>query len=246
MTGFISKLVYPHLLFFELPIIGFLYGITTIFISLLKSNYNIVHNKISLIIGVSFIITISVGMSLFSFFLVYNIPFQQIQKSEFLIFFLISISSIVSFLIFFDQRRKSEKEYFIKKIEQSYKVVSQYNKELANAANEQKIDRILLTSIAILENISRPVWVRNIEYFLYKCPLVPIHTFGLMQVTSKKLLTDRQSIYKASKMIKKILSEKKMQVKDKKNLIQEVGKDYQGTTSNGKVLWEIYCSMSQK
>lgn len=65
-------------------------------------------------------------------------------------------------------------------------------KSIEKISNINKADEILVKAVCIAENIQRPKWLRNIENILgfFK----PSGTYGIMQVESKKPITDINSI----------------------------------------------------
>jgi len=102
-------------------------------------------------------------------------------------------------------------------------------------AATQKIDPLVLLSIALLENVNRPFWVRKIEYFFYFTGLVKIQTFGLMQIRSKIPISDEESIEIAAKYVHQIGS----------NDIYKIGNTYNGSNEYAKCLNYVYLHLTQ-
>lgn len=95
-----------------------------------------------------------------------------------------------------------------------------------------EIDSCLLLSLAILEDINRPFWIRILENFLFRIGFYKPKTFGLMQVSSEKPIDDEESIRRAALLIKNIARKSKS--------IQEIGIKYNGSTEYGICLSFIY------
>lgn len=108
---------------------------------------------------------------------------------------------------------------------------------LPSLIKQSKINRLdskILISIAILENINRPRWLRFIERLSSK--IIKIKTYGLMQVSSDKYLDDEKSIIIAAKKVAKL--------KHKNNLLQ-LGKIYNGNKEYGICLNYVFNQLNE-
>ena len=76
---------------------------------------------------------------------------------------------------------------------------------------------ILVFSIMIFENYKRPSFFRQLDYFRYQFDHVPKKQ-GIMQVDSKKILSDIESIEFVEKKLEKLQERKKT----KKNMINSL------------------------
>lgn len=108
--------------------------------------------------------------------------------------------------------------------------ISKYIPDINTQSRKYKVDEKILLSIAILENINRPWWVRLGEMLTYK--FFPIKTFGLMQVSSQRYVDDFESIGIAAKYVSSLGL-------DKDNIVM-VGKMYNGSFEYGRCLKIIY------
>lgn len=78
-------------------------------------------------------------------------------------------------------------------ISNSIKEVEQkFERNIEHAATLHGVDAVLLTAIAVTENIQRPAWFRRLENFT--AHVRRVGTYGLMQVSSTDALSDEESI----------------------------------------------------
>ena len=66
---------------------------------------------------------------------------------------------------------------------------------IENLSEKNNADPTLVKAICIAENIQRPSWIRRLENILGR--FKPEATYGIMQVTSKKPISDKESIKQA-------------------------------------------------
>jgi len=104
-------------------------------------------------------------------------------------------------------------------------------------SNRVGIDPYLLLSLAVLEDINRPSWFRALEKLIFKTGFYKPKTFGLMQVSSNKPVSDKESIRLAALLIKNILKETKN--------INKVGIKYNGSIEYGDCLLFIYNNLKR-
>lgn len=99
-----------------------------------------------------------------------------------------------------------------------------------------KLLKSIFFSIMIIEDMNRPHFIRILEKMFFFTGFVK--TTGIMQVRSKKLLSDKQSIIKAQKIILAFYN-KHMDTTDEYLLVNKVAADYNGS-NYGKNIMEIY------
>lgn len=68
----------------------------------------------------------------------------------------------------------------------------EFGQEIDRLSSKYFSDAVLITSIAVVENIQRPAWLRKIEFQLGR--IRRRGTYGIMQISSAKPMTDGQSI----------------------------------------------------
>ena len=73
--------------------------------------------------------------------------------------------------------------------------------------------RFLIYAIMIFENYKRPSFFRQMDYFRYQFDHVP-RKQGIMQVDSKKILSDLESIEVVEKKLEKLQERKKTKKND--------------------------------
>lgn len=76
-----------------------------------------------------------------------------------------------------------------------------FSSDIIDACSKYKSSVPLLYAILIYENMNRPSWMRLFENTLTRLFRLNL-TVGIAQVKSKKPLSDRESIYKAAKILK--------------------------------------------
>lgn len=114
-------------------------------------------------------------------------------------------------------------------IKTELKAIKKFIPIITEQSYKYSVDKNVLLSIAILENINRPFWVRMWEKTV--CKFLPIKTFGLMQVLSEKYVDDKESIEIATRHISKL---------NYKNNLIRLGELYNGSKEYGKCLDYIY------
>lgn len=90
-------------------------------------------------------------------------------------------------------------------------------------SEEYDVDKNLLISIAILENINRPAWVRMLERISQRVTR-RAYTVGLMQVNSVKHMSNEQSIDLAAQMLSNYNTSNPLKVGELYNGSREYGK----------------------
>jgi len=112
--------------------------------------------------------------------------------------------------------------------------IKQFLPSIIEQSKAYRLDSKILVSIAILENINRPGWIRILEKLFSK--FIKINTYGLMQVSSNKYLNDEKSIEIAAKKISKL---------NFKNNFLKLGKLYNGNKEYGKCLNFIFNELNE-
>jgi len=83
----------------------------------------------------------------------------------------------------------------------SYTVIKdKYSIDIIGACDKYQCSIPLLYSILIYENMNRPALIRSLENQLVKVFRLEL-TVGIAQIKSNKLLTDKESIYGAAKIL---------------------------------------------
>lgn len=147
-----------------------------------------------------------------------NMVFLDAEQLKFLLWVFI----ILFFYNFFYKKKEMSftKEVISKKIELGNKkqyIISQYAKmKQKYGKNIHVMDdmRLLIYSLMIYENYKRPSIFRQLDYFRYQFDHIPKKQ-GIMQVDSKKMLNDVESIEFIEKKFEKIQQRKKT----KKNIV---------------------------
>lgn len=221
--------------------------VPAIYFNILKRNNKIiVLNKQVLLILHFLTIFLSSSVSLFACYLAQSSVLQKLAPSLEGVRDNIWSVIFVGFVLYFLDRNviKIERHPFTVKVENSFKMIKQYHEHIVNAAIKNNIDPRLLISIAVLENINRPPWIRNMEKFLWKLKILRSGTVGVMQVKSKKFLSNEESIDNSAIILANIVKEMEgkgfsLEKGMQKYLIQ-VGNAYQGTEEYGKVLDDVF------
>lgn len=115
-----------------------------------------------------------------------------------------------------------------------------YGSLLRNEFKKNDFLKCMFYSIMITEDINRPPFIRLVERILF--PLGVIKTTGVMQVSSRKLLTDQQSIQKAQEIILKSYKKHHTVVRDEPELVNKIANDYNsgGYGANiSQYYWEL-------
>ena len=118
-------------------------------------------------------------------------------------------------------------------IKSELKAIKKFIPIIDEQSCKYNVDRNALLSIAILENINRPLWIRMWEKIVSK--FLSVKTFGLMQVSSEKYVDDKESIEIATKYISKL---------NYKNNLIRLGELYNGSKEYGKCLNYIYSEIN--
>lgn len=114
-------------------------------------------------------------------------------------------------------------------IQSEIKSIKKFIPTIIQQSKRCSIDRDILLSIAILENINRPSWLRIWEKYLHL--IIRIKTYGLMQVSSKDYIDDYESIELAAEYISK---------SNYRNDIKALGKLYNGSEEYGICLEFVF------
>lgn len=134
------------------------------------------------------------------------------------------------FIIFFVYKffRKQENYAFLKDVghkmsfsDKKQYIISQYAKmkqRYGTAITVQDDLRYVLYTLMIYENYQRPNFFRRIDYFRYQFDHIP-RKQGIMQIDSKKMITDLESIEIVEKKLTKIYDKLKADGKTKKKNI---------------------------
>ena len=101
----------------------------------------------------------------------------------------------------------AEREQYI--ILQYAKMKQKYGKDI----RAQKDMRFLIYAIMIFENYKRPSFFRKLDYFRYQFDHVP-RKQGIMQIDSKKIINDLESIEIIEKKLEKLQDKKKTKKND--------------------------------
>lgn len=112
--------------------------------------------------------------------------------------------------------------------------IKKFLPSLIKQSKANRLDSKILISIAILENINRPSWIRILERIFSN--FVKIKTYGLMQVSSSKYLSDEESIKTVINKIAKL---------NYKNNLLKLGKLYNGDKEYGKCLNFIFNELNE-
>lgn len=112
--------------------------------------------------------------------------------------------------------------------------IKRFLPSLIKQSKVNRLDSKILVSIAILENINRPSWIRILERIFSN--FLKIKTYGLMQVSSSKYLSDEESIKIATNKIAKL---------NYKNNLLKLGKLYNGDKEYGKCLNFIFNELNE-
>ena len=107
-------------------------------------------------------------------------------------------------------------------------IISQYAKMKQKYGKDIQVKgdmRTLVYSIMIYENYKRPSFFRQIDYFRYQFDHVP-RKQGIMQIDSKKIVSDVESISLVEKKLEKLQAKKKTKkaVVEVENLLKGLGK----------------------
>lgn len=116
------------------------------------------------------------------------------------------------------------------KIENQIKSLNKHMPAIKKASEKFAVDEKLLLSIAILENINRPSWLRFFEKLIPNY-IFAFRSYGLMQVKSDTYLNDKESIFLAAKLLS---------VLDHNNDPFKLGKLYNGSNEYGICLNYVY------
>jgi hypothetical protein len=110
-------------------------------------------------------------------------------------------AAAITIILFFAVRRLINKPKEIEVDEvikaSAQRLKNKLNDMIENASRKYNADPILVKAVCIAEDIQRPKWVRIIEK--YFGIIKPVGTYGIMQVKSKKPITDEKSINLAVK-----------------------------------------------
>lgn len=109
----------------------------------------------------------------------------------------------------------------IRRYDEFYK---KYKHELTDLFETDKTLRTILFSIMIVEDMNRPKLFRFIEHILFSSGL--IKSTGIMQVTSDKYLSDKESVVQAQQIIVKLAKTHKKYTVDPYSLVWSISLDY--------------------
>lgn len=107
------------------------------------------------------------------------------------------------------------------KIQTKKRFLNKNLKYFSQASKKYRIKLDILLGIAILEDMNRPSIFRILERTFHY--ILPIRTFGLMQVHSEKPLTDKESIFLAAKLLSKFPSKNPLKIGEFYNGSKEYG-----------------------
>ncbi len=96
---------------------------------------------------------------------------------------------------------EQENNYTTNYILTSYEDISEkYDEHIRDFSERNNTDIVLLYAVLIYENMNRPEWMRKIENIV--CGLTHLEmTLGIAQVKTNKIISDVESIKKASKIL---------------------------------------------
>lgn len=167
--------------------------------------------------------------------------------------FLLWVFVILFFFYFFQEKdiisfQKENKEN-IKKTqiigERRQYIISQYAKMKQKYGQYISVKgdlRFLIYAIMIYENYRRPTFFRQLDYFRYQFDHIP-RKQGIMQVDTKRLLNDIESIELVEKKLEKLQEKKKTKknVVDVLDLLKGLGKKKDDLIQ----IEHIYCSLKE-
>lgn len=153
----------------------------------------------------------------------------------------------VFIILFFYHFFNSKKEIFVTKcvtkelelVDKKQYIVSQYAKMKQKYGKDISVKgdmRILIYALMIYENYNRPSIFRQIDYIRYQFDHVPKKQ-GIMQVDSKKILSDVDSIEVVEKKLEKLQEKKKVKKNtiDSLDLLKGLGKKKEESVQIEKV-----------